>query len=156
MCDLCASLSPAWLRAFAPLLRQINPSVEEASAASADRPSSLSRQLDGLIKTAPPSQSLSPAGCTSRYCLGTIILATPLGVVRKLFRTSRRGGSKRPLLIRAGLMEGESWRPHGRGRCEVEGRAVRKDERHGGTNQNADAVVIPTALRLRSRHLPSS
>lgn len=42
----------------------------------------------------------------------------------------------------------------GRWGWEVEGSAVLKDELCAGTNQNADAVVIPAALRLRSRPLP--
>lgn len=36
----------------------------------------------------------------------------------------------------------------------MEESAAIKDELHGGTNQNASAVVIPTALRLRTRRLP--
>lgn len=101
----------------------MNPSVEGTLAASADRPSSLSRQRDGLIKTAPLSESLSPAACTSSYCYGTIIPTTPPDgetAVRKLIRASRCARARATAFHQGrGLSEGESRSLHGRGKGGV-------------------------------------
>lgn len=72
---------------------------------------------------------------------------------------SLRERPERPLPIRDRLDGGgelvAAWRGGGRRRQEVgAGGGAIKDELHGGASQNASAVVIPAALRLRTRHLP--